>query len=1054
MDTKRMFHYEGGWPGEVDVTEEKARLNHIKKKLEKHPDTGVDIFTDSCRRMCSNVKDIIKMNNQIDMFEEYFENEVPDHNIEKLSVKTLLLFKDPEKGHRRCINKISWHPDGPHKLAGAYCMMRFHKPMAMTDLSCRSMVWDLNSPNEPVHYINPPSPITALAYNHKNVDDIAFGTYNGRVGFVDVRVDNNRISADQISDVEESHHEPVMDVIWLSSKLNNEFVTCSSDGKIMWWDNRKLSKPIDKLFVCESDGPKAEDGTPMNLIGGTSLEFVPDHGPKYLIGTEKGSIMLANKKPKKAAELNYNVSYGLSIGRHLGPIYSIKRNPTNLKYFMSVGDWSVNIWEEETKAPIMKTRYHQSYLTDGCWSPQRPGVFFVTRKDGWLDIWDYYYRQNEVAFSHKVSDYPLTTIKVNNVTGTSQIGVAHYDNGKYVAIGDNDGTITLLELCKTLYEPQPHENVTLSEIFIREKSREEHLKMQRMLLETKKKQQAKDKSAAEKLAEQAPTKDHLEKQAKDIEDEFEESLRKAAEDLYKVYIDDPEYTAILTERLSHKSEKKATKDIKNAQELTTRKAEVPKDYDKKVDELSEGASNYFPPSKETFCNSFVASGLEKLIVSATRSGDNGREVTKIIEWKCSSKERGDQELFTFDTDVACDPSFKEGKPSPVQEMQYLFIDSAGRIVGIDKFGIIVLMDVDKAKGTVSNPRIIGECYCPEKCGAAISRDKKSLYYIDKTESAKIWKHDLTSHKKVEFVISDKGSYTEIASFCLVNDETLFVCLKNGKACRYDIVKKSFERAVQFEGVPTYITSHLNYVAVVGNLKDINMEVSDTHEILLLDHELREVGRYNLREFNNVVCLGMEVSVSQTPIILCSTPKEFFTLKLQNDGKLGKTNLSLAIKELKGEGMHHFILFKNHVIASDKEGFLVIPLKGDMDDPEKMAELANVLEEKHDKVREDEDKLIEKKIKDQEADLEKKRIEEEKLKKEKEEAEKKRQADILKEMDYQNQTVSFLNPQLVYHKITGNILDNKVSNLTDSFREEISFTPLLKKARSLPSRNST
>lgn len=126
MDTKRMFHYEGGWPPEIDYTEDKSRQAHIKKRIEKTVD-GQDVFTDPCRRMCKNVKEIIKMNNQIDMFEEYFEGESPNHNIEKLSVKTSMLFKDPEKENKRQINRISWHPDGPNKLAGAYCIMRFQK---------------------------------------------------------------------------------------------------------------------------------------------------------------------------------------------------------------------------------------------------------------------------------------------------------------------------------------------------------------------------------------------------------------------------------------------------------------------------------------------------------------------------------------------------------------------------------------------------------------------------------------------------------------------------------------------------------------------------------------------------------------------------------------------------------------------------------------------------------------------------------------------------------------------------------------------------------------
>lgn len=1016
MDTKKMYHFEGGWPSDMDVTEEKARQNYIKKRLEKDPQTTADIFTDSCRDMCRNVKDIIKMNNQIDMFEEYFEGEVPDHNIEKLSVKTSLLFKDPEKGHKRCINKISWHPDGPNKLAGAYCMMRFHKPMA--DLSCKSFVWDLKSPNAPIHSIAPPSPITALAYNHKNVDDIAFGTYSGRVGFVDVRMDNNRISLDQISDVEESHHEPVMDVIWLSSKLNNEFVTSSSDGKIMWWDNRKLSKPIDKLYICESEGAKAEDGTPLNTIGGTSLEFVPDHGPKYLIGTEKGSIMLANKKPKKAAELNYNVSYGLQVGRHLGPIYSIKRNPTNLKYFMSVGDWSVNIWEEETKGPIMKTRYHQSYLTDGCWSPQRPGVFFVTRKDGWLDIWDYYYRQNEVAFSHKVSESPLTTIKVNNVTGTSQIGVTHYDNGKYVAVGDNEGTITLIELCKTLYEPQYQEQTTLSEIFLREKSREDHLKAQRQSLEKKGKVQPKDK---EKDSDKVPKID-LNKQMEDIQEEFEQNLKKAADDLYKIYIDDPDMTATLTERLTHGTDKKATKDIKNAQQLIVKSAKIPDDYDKKVGELSEGASHYHASTTKTFLTSFMATSKERLLACGSRGGNTGHEVTMILEWKCSSKEAADKQLYAFEAKVKPDASFAEGKESPVQDFYYLFSDFKKRLVGIDRFGMVVLMDMD-SKDVITNPRIIAECYCPEKCGAAMSRDGKSVYYIDKNDSTKIWKHNLETNKREFMLGSTDEAYHEIANFTMVNEETLFVCFKNGKACRYDMGKKTFERAIQFEGVPTYISSHLNYIAVVGNLKDINEEVSDSHEVLLLDNELREVGRYNLREFGNVVCMGMEASVSKTPIIFVATAKELFTLKLQTGGKMVRTQLDMTLNQLRGEGLDHFKLYQNHVMVCDKEGFLVIPLKGDLDDPEKMKDLANHLESKDDERREAEDKAIDQKVKDQKKELEKKNQEEEKKRKEKEEADRKHQEEIMKDLDYQNQSVSFMNPQLVYQKIIGTKLLN-------------------------------
>jgi hypothetical protein len=54
--------------------------------------------------------------------------------------------------------------------------------------------------------------------------------------------------------------------------------------------------------------------------------------------------MLATKKPKKNVEINYTNSYGIeSVGRHLGPVTKIQRNPSYARYFMSVGDWTVQV---------------------------------------------------------------------------------------------------------------------------------------------------------------------------------------------------------------------------------------------------------------------------------------------------------------------------------------------------------------------------------------------------------------------------------------------------------------------------------------------------------------------------------------------------------------------------------------------------------------------------------------------------------------------------------------------------------------------------------------
>lgn len=84
--------------------------------------------------------------------------------------------------------------------------------------------------------------------------------------------------------------------------------------------------------------------------------------------------------------------------------------------------------------------------------------------DGFIDIWDFFYRQNEVAYSQKISDSPLTSISVN---------------GDMAAIGDAEGTVSMMKLCEPLWNPtiQPKEKEMMQHIFERESRREKNLEV-------------------------------------------------------------------------------------------------------------------------------------------------------------------------------------------------------------------------------------------------------------------------------------------------------------------------------------------------------------------------------------------------------------------------------------------------------------------------------------------------------------------------------------------------------------------------------------------------
>lgn len=57
------------------------------------------------------VEHLIKQNNALDIYEEYFSGTVADHSSEQPYARTLTVFRDPSP-LKRSASYISWHPDG------------------------------------------------------------------------------------------------------------------------------------------------------------------------------------------------------------------------------------------------------------------------------------------------------------------------------------------------------------------------------------------------------------------------------------------------------------------------------------------------------------------------------------------------------------------------------------------------------------------------------------------------------------------------------------------------------------------------------------------------------------------------------------------------------------------------------------------------------------------------------------------------------------------------------------------------------------------------------
>ncbi|XP_064423465.1 dynein axonemal intermediate chain 2 [Latimeria chalumnae] len=442
-ETRGINHSEGGWPKDINPQEMEQTIR-FRKKVEKDEN-----YVNIVMQLGSLMDHCIKQNNAINIYEEYFEEDEAAVEIseEPPSAKTINVFRDPNE-IKRTATHLSWHPDAGRKLAVAFSCLEFQQ--APADISYDSYIWDIESPNKPEMTIKPVSPLVCLEYNPKDTHVLVGGCYNGQIAYWDTRKGSQCV---ELSVIEHGHRDPVYKVIWLQSKTGTECFSASTDGQILWWDIRKMNEPTEKLVLDPS-----KRGNLDNALGAISLEFEPTMPTKFMVGTEEGIVVSCNRKAKTPAE-----KIVCTYSGHHGPIYSLQRNPFFPKNFLTIGDWTGRIWSEETKeSSIMWTKYHMCYLTDGYWSPVRPTVFFTSKMDGTLDVWDFLFKQSDPTLSVKVCDEPLNSLRIQ-------------DSGRFVACGSHYGTATLLEISAGLCTLQRNEKALATMMFERETRREKIL---------------------------------------------------------------------------------------------------------------------------------------------------------------------------------------------------------------------------------------------------------------------------------------------------------------------------------------------------------------------------------------------------------------------------------------------------------------------------------------------------------------------------------------------------------------------------------------------------
>lgn len=198
-----------------------------------------------------------------------------------------------------------------------------------------------------------------------------------------------------------------------------------------------------------------------------------------MVGTEAGVVFICNKRFKTPADRIY-----AQIQCCYGTVSAVQRNPSFLKFFLSVGDWQAKIWCEELKdSPIFWTKEYVSELIYGCWNSVRCSSFYLCRMDGWLDAWDVIHRSDRPVLTTKLSDHPLLTCSPHR-------------EGKWVAAGSSNGDIHLVEVSETLATSTVNDRPAMAVVLDRETRREKLLENKQRELKLKEKEKEREQIRA------------------------------------------------------------------------------------------------------------------------------------------------------------------------------------------------------------------------------------------------------------------------------------------------------------------------------------------------------------------------------------------------------------------------------------------------------------------------------------------------------------------------------------------------------------------------------
>ncbi|XP_062139921.1 dynein intermediate chain 3, ciliary [Drosophila sulfurigaster albostrigata] len=452
-DEHGMFHYEGGWPKEVNMNDEEQTLRH-RKKVERDDAWGEEVKT-----LIRTTMNTARQNNAINIYNHFFDDipyEVGRTICMPFKSRTINIIHDMWRPQRH-MSVINWVPNNNKQIMTQYTNLYNlvdddRKSRLVTEDPTNGStnafyVWDVKNPIKPLSYYDSMEVITCAKICPKEENNLAAGTYTGKVCIWDM-LESGMTTG--ICPMEAAHRQRVSAITWVHSKLNTEFYSASLDGSIKFWDTRDLKMPSNEIFLETTPNMKQNR---QDAHGCTVLEFEYTIPVRFIAGSAMGYVFVGNRKGLNPVEMLVG-SYQICAG----PIRTIHRNPFFVKNFLIVGDWIARIWCEEVKnRPSTMYVKKRNQLMCGAWSTGRASLFVTGDKEGVLDFWDLLLNQRE----------PIYSVNFRSTV----TAVVFQPGGQHLAVSLANGDTHIMNLDEAMKHTTSKEKALMAAMFEREITR-------------------------------------------------------------------------------------------------------------------------------------------------------------------------------------------------------------------------------------------------------------------------------------------------------------------------------------------------------------------------------------------------------------------------------------------------------------------------------------------------------------------------------------------------------------------------------------------------------